>query len=102
MTNNAKPTGLQTDMQEAEQSFESFLTPEEQPENETEQASEDVVNEEEVIEDEVIEDAVWWLRASRRDDTIHSRCGGQCLRCLHGLWNSACRHRGRGGYDIQG
>jgi len=56
MTNNAKPTGLQTNMQEAEQSFESFLTPEEQPENETEQASEDVVNEEEVIEDEVIED----------------------------------------------
>ena len=39
MTNNAKPTGLQTNMQEAEQSFESFLTPEEQPENEIEQAS---------------------------------------------------------------
>ena len=60
MTNNAKPTGLQTDMQEAEQSFESFLTPEEQPENETEQTSEDVVNEEEVqeeiIEDESVED----------------------------------------------
>jgi len=60
MTNNAKPTGLQTNMQEAEQSFESFLTPEEQPENETEQASEDVVNEEEVqeeiIEDESVED----------------------------------------------
>ena len=50
MTNNAKPTGLQTNMQEAEQSFESFLTPEEQPKNEIEeQASEDVVNEEEVI-----------------------------------------------------
>lgn len=59
MTNNAKPTGLQTDMQEAEQSFESFLTPEEQPENEIEQASEDVVNEEEVIEDdEIVEDEV--------------------------------------------
>jgi hypothetical protein len=56
MTNNAKPTGLQTSIQETEQSFESFLTPEEQPENETEQVSEDVVNEEEVIEDEVIED----------------------------------------------
>ena len=60
MTNNAKPTGLQTDIQEAEQSFESFLTPEEQPENETEQTSEDVVNEEEVqeeiIEDESVED----------------------------------------------
>ena len=56
MTNNAKPTGLQTNMQEAEQSFESFLTPEEQPKNEIEeQASEDVVNEEEVIEDEIIE-----------------------------------------------
>jgi len=59
MTNNAKPTGLQTDMQEAEQSFESFLTPEEQPENEIEQASEDVVIEEEVIEDdEIVEDEV--------------------------------------------
>jgi hypothetical protein len=59
MTNNAKPTGLQTDMQEAEQSFESFLTPEEQPENEIEQASEDVVVEEEVIEDdEIVEDEV--------------------------------------------
>ena len=59
MTNNAKPTGLQTDMQEAEQSFESFLTPEEQPENEIEQASEDVVVEEEVIEDdEIIEDEI--------------------------------------------
>tara|TARA_R100000234_G_scaffold83631_1_gene53009 strand:- start:15 stop:1001 length:987 start_codon:yes stop_codon:yes gene_type:complete len=56
MTNNAKPTGLQTDIQEAEQSFESFLTPEEQPENETEQTSEDVVNEEEVIEDEILEE----------------------------------------------
>ena len=59
MTNNAKPTGLQTDIQEAEQSFESFLTPEEQPENETEQTSEDVVIEEEVIEDdEIVEDEV--------------------------------------------
>ena len=59
MTNNAKPTGLQTDMQEAEQSFESFLTPEEQPENEIEQASEDVVNEEEIIEDdEIVEDEI--------------------------------------------
>ncbi len=59
MTNNAKPTGLQTDMQEAEQSFESFLTPEEQPENEIEQASEDVVVEEEVIEDDkIVEDEV--------------------------------------------
>lgn len=59
MTNNAKPTGLQTDMQEAEQSFESFLTPEEQPENEIEQASEDVVVEKEVIEDdEIVEDEV--------------------------------------------
>jgi hypothetical protein len=46
-------------MQEAEQSFESFLTPEEQPENEIEQASEDVVVEEEVIEDdEIVEDEV--------------------------------------------
>lgn len=59
MTNNAKPTGLQTDIQEAEQSFESFLNPEEQPENEIEQASEDVVVEEEVIEDdEIVEDEV--------------------------------------------
>jgi len=58
MTNNAKPTGLQTNMQEAAQSFESFLTPEEQPENEVEeQASEELVNEEEVIEDdEIIEE----------------------------------------------
>ena len=52
MTNNAKPIGLQTNMQETEQSFESFLTPDEQPENEIEeQASEELVNEEEVIED---------------------------------------------------
>jgi hypothetical protein len=59
MTNNAKPTGLQTDIQEAEQSFESFLNPEEQPENEIEQASEDVVVEEEVIEDdEIVEDEI--------------------------------------------
>ena len=62
MTNNAKPTGLQTSIQDAEQSFESFLTPEEQPENETEQTSEDVVNEEEVqeeiIEDESVEDTI--------------------------------------------
>ena len=68
MTNNAKPTGLQTDIQEAEQSFESFLTPEEQPKNEIEeQASEDVVNEEELqeeinedepVEDESVEDEV--------------------------------------------
>ena len=59
MTNNAKPIGLQTNMQEAAQSFESFLTPEEQPENEIEQASEDVVVEEEVIEDdEIVEDEV--------------------------------------------
>jgi len=57
MTNNAKPTGLQTSIQETEQSFESFLTPEEQPENEIqEQTSEDVVNEEEVIEDEILEE----------------------------------------------
>jgi hypothetical protein len=57
MTNNAKPTGLQTSIQEAEQSFESFLTPEEQSENEIqEQTSEDVVNEEEVIEDEILEE----------------------------------------------
>ena len=58
MTNNAKPTGLQTNMQETAQSFESFLTPEEQPENEVEeQASEELVNEEEVIEDdEIIEE----------------------------------------------
>ena len=46
MTNNAKPIGLQTNMQETEQSFESFLTPSEQPENEIEeQASEELVNE---------------------------------------------------------
>ena len=52
MTNNAKPIGLQTNMQETEQSFESFLTPSEQPENEIEeQASEELVNEDEVIED---------------------------------------------------
>ena len=52
MTNNAKPIGLQTNMQETEQSFESFLTPSEQPENEIEeQASEELVNQEEVIED---------------------------------------------------
>jgi hypothetical protein len=52
MTNNAKPIGLQTNMQETEQSFESFLTPDEQPENEIEeQASEELVNEDEVIED---------------------------------------------------
>ena len=52
MTNNAKPTGLQTNMQETEQSFESFLTPSEQPENEIEeQASEELVNQDEVIED---------------------------------------------------
>ena len=52
MTNNAKPIGLQTNMQETEQSFESFLTPSEQPENEIEEeASEELVNEEEVIED---------------------------------------------------
>ena len=37
MTNNAKPIGLQTNMQETEQSFESFLTPSEQPENEIEE-----------------------------------------------------------------
>ena len=53
MTNNAKPIGLQTNMQETEQSFESFLTPSEQPENEIEeQATEELVNEEEIIEDD--------------------------------------------------
>jgi hypothetical protein len=53
MTNNAKPIGLQTNMQETEQSFESFLTPDEQPENEIEeQATEELVNEEEIIEDD--------------------------------------------------
>lgn len=52
MTNNAKPIGLQTNLEKTEQSFESFLTPAEQPENEIEeQATEELVNEEEVIED---------------------------------------------------
>merc|ERR1712224_646361 len=44
--------GLQTNLEKTEQSFESFLTPAEQPENEIEeQATEELVNEEEVIED---------------------------------------------------
>ena len=53
MTNNAKPIGLQTNLEQTEQSFESFLTPDEQPENEIEeQATEELVNEEEIIEDD--------------------------------------------------
>ena len=53
MTNNAKPIGLQTNLEQTEQSFESFLTPNEQPENEIEeQATEELVNEEEIIEDD--------------------------------------------------
>lgn len=53
MTNNAKPIGLQTNMQEAEKSFESFLTPSEQPENEIEEeATEELVDQQEVIEDD--------------------------------------------------
>ena len=53
MTNNAKPIGLQTNLEQTEQSFESFLTPDEQPENELEeQATEELVNEEEIIEDD--------------------------------------------------
>ena len=53
MTNNAKPIGLQTNMQETEQSFESFLTPSEQPENEIEEeATEELVDQQEVIEDD--------------------------------------------------
>jgi hypothetical protein len=57
MTNNAKPIGLQTNLEQTEQSFESFLTPSEQPENELEQPSEELVNEDEVIEDdEIIEE----------------------------------------------
>lgn len=53
MTNNAKPIGLQTDLEKTEQSFESFLNPSEQPENELEEeATEELVNEEEVIEDD--------------------------------------------------
>ena len=57
MTNNAKPIGLQTNLEQTEQSFESFLTPSEQPENELEQPSEELVNQDEVIEDdEIIEE----------------------------------------------
>ena len=53
MTNNAKPIGLQTNLEQTEQSFESFLTPDEQPENEIEeQATEELVDEEEIIEDD--------------------------------------------------
>lgn len=53
MTNNAKPIGLQTNLEQTEQSFESFLTPNEQPENEIEElATEELVNEEEIIEDD--------------------------------------------------
>jgi len=53
MTNNAKPIGLQTNLEQTEQSFESFLTPNEQPENDIEeQATEELVNEEEIIEDD--------------------------------------------------
>lgn len=53
MTNNAKPIGFQTNLEQTEQSFESFLTPDEQPENEIEeQATEELVDEEEIIEDD--------------------------------------------------
>ena len=53
MANNAKPIGLQTNLEKTEQSFESFLTPEEQPENEIEEeATEELVDEEEIIEDD--------------------------------------------------
>ena len=59
MTNNAKPIGLQTNLEQTEQSFESFLTPAEQPENELEETSEELVSQDEVIEDdEIIEEDV--------------------------------------------
>ena len=53
MTNNAKPIGLQTNLEQAEKSFESFLTPSEQTENPIEEEpTEELVNEEEIIEDD--------------------------------------------------
>ena len=57
MSNNAKPTALQSDIDKAASSFESFLTPEEEaPENieveAAEEVSEAVVNEEVEIETE--------------------------------------------------
>ena len=53
MTNNAKPIGLQTNLEQAEKSFESFLTPSEQTENPVEEEpTEELVNEEEIIEDD--------------------------------------------------
>ena len=57
MSNNAKPTALQSDIDKAASSFESFLTPEEEaPENiegeAAEEVSEEVVNEEVEIETE--------------------------------------------------
>jgi len=72
MANNAKPIGLQTNLEKTEQSFESFLTPMEQPENEIEEeATEEIVNEDEIIEDdEVLDDDVEEVAEELQEDQV--------------------------------
>ncbi len=50
MSNNGKPTALQTDLENTTFAFESFLTPEEEKVVETEQTEVDVIEEEELPE----------------------------------------------------
>ena len=50
MSNNGKPTALQTDLENTTFAFESFLTPEEDKVVETEETEVDVIEEEELPE----------------------------------------------------